>query len=324
MTIPQGVIKNFQKEILGWYEKHKRDLPWRRVPFNTLLQRRDPYLILVSEIMLQQTQVSRVIPKYDAWLKRFPTVNALADAPVSEVLRYWSGLGYNRRALNLQKCAKAIIEYSFPKIIWPRTEKELMAMPGIGKYTARAVMCFAFNAQVAVVDTNVKKVILTKFPILNGERKEKVNHLLQLHDSGRALQRLPETQSVSGEEGNDDPRILNRDRLKDQEIWKIAERLVPHGKAYEWNQALMDYAGVVLKQEKIAIPKQTKFTGSRRYYRGKVLKVLLENHGMEMNEVGVKIKDEYTDKDREWLEDLIDELIKEGFVIVQGQHVHLL
>jgi A/G-specific adenine glycosylase len=146
-------ILAFQNEILSWYEQNRRDLPWR--------QTRDPYKILVSEVMLQQTQVNRVIPKFEAWLKAFPAVTDLAKAPTTEVLRLWSGLGYNRRALNLKTTAVVVSETYNGK--FPKTEKELLALPGIGIYTARAILCFAFNQQVAVVDTNVKKVILTKF-----------------------------------------------------------------------------------------------------------------------------------------------------------------
>ena len=103
-------IKHFQDKILHWYSQNKRDLPWRRVPFDTRYAQRDPYKILVSEVMLQQTQVQRVIPKYEAWLKRFPDVQSLAEASTAEVLQYWSGLGYNRRALYLRECAREIIK----------------------------------------------------------------------------------------------------------------------------------------------------------------------------------------------------------------------
>src|SRR6266550_1463793 len=98
MQLSSRQIKQFQNRILSWYTQHQRDLPWRKS--------RDPYTILVSEIMLQQTQVQRVIPKYEAWLERFPKIHYLANASPAEVLKYWSGLGYNRRALYLQKCAK--------------------------------------------------------------------------------------------------------------------------------------------------------------------------------------------------------------------------
>ena len=139
---PAGV----QGRILTWYAAEARDLPWRRT--------RDPYRILVSEVMLQQTQVARVVPYYAAFLERFPDEQALAAAPAADVLRAWSGLGYNRRALALRRAAAAVLETG-----WPRTAEGLQALPGVGPYTAAAVASFAFGEQVAAVDTNVRRVI---------------------------------------------------------------------------------------------------------------------------------------------------------------------
>ena len=132
--------------ILAWYAAVRRDLPWRRTT--------DPYRILVSEVMLQQTQVARVVPYYEAWLERFPSEHALAGAPAADVLRAWSGLGYNRRALALQAACTVVVHDG-----WPRTVEGLQALPGVGPYTAAAVASFAFGAQAAVVDTNVRRVI---------------------------------------------------------------------------------------------------------------------------------------------------------------------
>jgi A/G-specific adenine glycosylase len=142
-------IGEFQQHILTWYETFKRDLPWRGDP--------DPYHILVSEVMLQQTQVDRVIPKYHAFLERFPTLRSLANASTADVLRQWQGLGYNRRALNLKRAAVVAVERHGGEL--PRSVPELEALPGIGKYTARAVASFAFDMQVPVVDTNVRRVL---------------------------------------------------------------------------------------------------------------------------------------------------------------------
>ncbi|MDW5595953.1 A/G-specific adenine glycosylase [Conexibacter stalactiti] len=132
--------------VLSWYAAVRRDLPWRRT--------RDPYRILVSEVMLQQTQVVRVVPYYEAFLDRFPDEQALGSAPTADVLRLWSGLGYNRRALALQACARAVAQDG-----WPPDAAGLRSLPGIGPYTAAAVASFAFGEQVAAVDTNVKRVI---------------------------------------------------------------------------------------------------------------------------------------------------------------------
>jgi A/G-specific adenine glycosylase len=128
--------------LLDWYREHGRDLPWRRT--------RDPYAILVSEVMLQQTQVDRVIPRYLAWLERWPTVEALAAASAGEVICDWQGLGYNRRALNLHRAAQRVAADGWPD--------DLTELPGVGRYTADAVARFAFDAAVLPVDTNIRRV----------------------------------------------------------------------------------------------------------------------------------------------------------------------
>jgi A/G-specific adenine glycosylase len=128
--------------LLAWFAVNERDLPWRRT--------RDPYAILVSEVMLQQTQVERVVPRYLAWLERWPTVEALAVAPIADVLREWQGLGYNRRALNLHRAAAVVSERGWPS--------ELTELPGVGAYTAAAIRNFAFGEDVLPVDTNVRRV----------------------------------------------------------------------------------------------------------------------------------------------------------------------
>jgi A/G-specific adenine glycosylase len=131
-----------REALLRWYRANRRDLPWRRT--------RDPYAILVSEVMLQQTQVERVVPRYLAWLVRWPTVEALAAASPADVIREWQGLGYNRRALNLQRAAVRIAGAGWPD--------DLTELPGVGRYTADAVGCFAFGRDVLPVDTNVARV----------------------------------------------------------------------------------------------------------------------------------------------------------------------
>jgi A/G-specific adenine glycosylase len=129
--------------LLDWYERVRRPLPWRAT--------RDPYALLVSEVMLQQTQAARVVPYYHAFLERFPDPAALAAAPAADVLAAWSGLGYNRRALALQRAAAVVAERGWPE--------DLTALPGVGAYTAAAVASFAWGAQAAAVDTNVRRVI---------------------------------------------------------------------------------------------------------------------------------------------------------------------
>jgi A/G-specific adenine glycosylase len=128
--------------LLAWFAREGRDLPWRHT--------RDPYAILVSEVMLQQTHVDRVVPRYHAWLERWPTVEALAQAPAADVIREWQGLGYNRRGLNLHRAAKTIVAEG-----WPH---DLTELPGVGPYTAAAIRRFAFEEDVLPVDVNVERV----------------------------------------------------------------------------------------------------------------------------------------------------------------------
>jgi A/G-specific adenine glycosylase len=224
-------IKAFQKYILSWYAINKCDLPWRKT--------RNPYAILVSEIMSQQTQINRVIPKYTLWMELFPTIETLAKAAIADVLAVWSGLGYNKRALYLKKIAQDI--HQNYNGIFPENEKQLMLFSGIGTYTARAILCFAFNYQIAVVDTNVKKVIALTF--FQGDVPSEI--------------------------------ILE----------KIATMLLPKNKAYAWNQALMDYARVVLKGKRIFIPRQSAFFASDRYYRGRVVRLLLDNKKLSWDQL---------------------------------------
>jgi A/G-specific adenine glycosylase len=141
-----------QDAVLAWYGENARDLPWRRT--------RDPYAILVSEVMLQQTQVARVVPRYLEWVERWPTAGALAAATPADVIRAWSGLGYNRRAVNLHRCAQVVVGLGG----FPREPAELLKLPGIGPYTAAAVACFAFGAQIAAPDTNALRVLERAFP----------------------------------------------------------------------------------------------------------------------------------------------------------------
>jgi A/G-specific adenine glycosylase len=132
-----------EARLLAWFSDHGRDLPWRRT--------RDPYCVLVSEVMLQQTQVPRVVPRYLAWIERWPSAEALAAAPRDEVIRAWQGLGYNRRAVNLHRAAQLVTADGWPK--------DLTELPGVGEYTAAAVRRFALGEPMLPVDTNVRRVL---------------------------------------------------------------------------------------------------------------------------------------------------------------------
>ncbi|MBN2228919.1 MAG: Fe-S cluster assembly protein HesB, partial [Candidatus Thorarchaeota archaeon] len=144
----QKSIEDFQQKVMSWWCENARDLPWRRDP--------TPYQVLVSEIMLQQTQVNRVIPKYLQFMEEFPTLDALASAETKHLLKIWRGLGYNRRAIWLRESAAQIVERgSFPQEV-----DELRKLRGIGPYTSRSILIFAFNKDVAAVDTNIRRVLI--------------------------------------------------------------------------------------------------------------------------------------------------------------------
>jgi A/G-specific adenine glycosylase len=154
-------LTTFRKKLLGWFRQYQRDLPWRRT--------KDPYRIWLSEIMLQQTRVAAVIPYFERFLERFPDVHALAAAPQEEVLRLWSGLGYYSRARNLQSAAQEIVAKHGG--LFPRNEKEALALPGIGRYTAAAILSIAYGAKHAVLDGNVARVLARLFAV-SGDLRE--------------------------------------------------------------------------------------------------------------------------------------------------------
>jgi A/G-specific adenine glycosylase len=156
--LDQDALRTFGTKLRAWYRRHARDLPWRRT--------RDPYRILVSELMLQQTQVSRVIDFYHRFLDRFPSVEALAKARESQVVAQWEGLGYYARARNLHKVSRAVVREGFPS-----EADQLRQLPGIGPYTAGAVATFAFERREPLVDTNVARVLTRVFaPKLHPKR----------------------------------------------------------------------------------------------------------------------------------------------------------
>lgn len=184
----------FAEEIIRWYQKHQRDLPWR----HTL----DPYQIWLSEIILQQTRVAQGLPYYNKFVEAFPTVYDLASASEQEVLRLWQGLGYYSRARNLHACAKSIVDNYNGK--FPTTYQELIKLKGVGAYTAAAIASFAFNETVPVVDGNVYRVLSRVFGV------------------------------------KDD--ILSTTGQKN--FRKLAEQLVPEGKANVYNQAIMEFGAL--------------------------------------------------------------------------------
>lgn len=252
----------FQEIIWDHYRVHKRSFPWRET--------HDPYRILVSEIMLQQTQTDRVVPKYEAFLQAFPTAQDLAKAPPAEVLRLWQGLGYNRRALNLQRAAQTVIgEYGG---VFPESPLELQRLPGLGPYTAGAVAAFAFNRPVAIIETNIRRIYLHFF--------------------------FPDAEEVS-----------------DKDLMPLIEETVDQKNPREWYYALMDYGSQLPK--KVANPNrrskhytvQSKFAGSIRQARGRILALLLETGRQSRDQLGAA-----TSLEPEKIDTALQGLLKDGLL----------
>ena len=181
VPLTRNTISRFRQCLLRWYEREGRDLPWRRTS--------DPYRIWVSEIMLQQTQVSKVKGYYDRFIAVFPTVETLADSPLSKVLKMWEGLGYYSRARNLHQAAALIVNGDHGQ--FPRTMETFSALPGVGPYTAGAVMSIAFDQSYPVVDGNVRRVLSRVFGIRGSSRERKTQHALREVAAGLLPHRRP-------------------------------------------------------------------------------------------------------------------------------------
>lgn len=220
--------RDFRKIVWQFYRKHGRDaLPWRSTT--------EPYKILVSELMLQQTQVERVIPKYESFMKRWPTAKRLANASLGEVLKAWQGLGYNRRAKFLHQTA--IIVTKVHNGMMPKTEKELRLLPGLGEYTAKAIMAFAYNKPVSLIETNVRQVFTHHF--FKEEQKVSDSEILEIVT-----------------------KTLPKDRAGE---WYAA--------LMDYGTYLKKQHGNITTKSK-TYQKQSQFKGSNREIRGNILKLL--------------------------------------------------
>lgn len=288
--------------LLNWYKRHGRDLPWRHT--------RDPYKILVSEIMLQQTQVNRVIDYYHAWLKRFPNWKRLAEASNAEVISAWAGLGYNRRALMLRDIARQVSAHGVPESIegWE-------SIKGIGPYTARAISAFAQKKRTLPIDTNIRRVL------------------------ARLLLGIPYP-----------------DLKIDPELAEAAEDFLPRrGHFYEVPQAIFDLATMICTKTPdcascplqknckaakaflagtVETPKAMikKATESRhrnkkhpdRIYRGRILKLVREEPGIPIKNVGQRIDHSFdTVLDTEWLLRMLERMKQDQLIVEKRQALHL-
>jgi A/G-specific adenine glycosylase len=292
-------LQTFQRAALRFYRREKRELPWRST--------RDPYRILVSEVMLQQTQVDRVIPKYRAFLARFPTLRSLARARFADVLRVWLGLGYNGRALRLWRCACTVVRERDGRL--PRDAGELARLPGIGPYTAAAVAAIAFDARVAAVDVNVRRVI---------------SRALAGHDRLRPP-------AVS---------LLARDALPRSSAGEWAQALMDIGAQH--CKARPRCAGCPLRascaylRARLNPTQRTRtparsvttraagaFAGSTRYYRGCVMRELSRHGSLRATALGRKVKPAFGISDAAWLRDLLAGLVRDGLIRIDRDRVAL-
>ncbi|OGG61250.1 hypothetical protein A3C87_01480 [Candidatus Kaiserbacteria bacterium RIFCSPHIGHO2_02_FULL_49_34] len=265
-SVDKDRIAALRKTVWAFYRVHGRhNLPWR--------ENHDPYHVWISEIMLQQTQVPRVLEKYVQFMKLFPTVQKLAKAPLADILRAWQGLGYNRRAKLLHLCAQEITTARGG--VFPQATSELRALPGIGPYTASAIQAFAFNIGTPLIETNVRTVFIHHF-------------------------------------------FPHRDAVHDNELMSLIEAALPRGRARDWYAALMDY-GTHLKATIGNANKrsrhhtvQSKFQGSDRQLRGKILRTLAEK--------SATITDlQKLDQSKDRVQTKLQELMREGMLRKEGR-----
>jgi A/G-specific adenine glycosylase len=289
-------LPQIQQTLLDWYARAGRDLPWRHT--------RDPYAILVSELMLQQTQVDRVIPKWEAWLEQFPTVQALADAPTSAVIKAWSGLGYNRRAINLQRLAQAVVAAHGGNI--PGDVAELKALPGVGPYTAGAVAAFAHNRPVAMVDVNIRRLLHRLF--VGAEVPDYRVSEGEIWSLARAA--VPPGRSADWHQALMDlGAMICRPR-------PACDRCPVRN----WCRAAPEFAALPPDAPR-PTKSQGRWEGSNRQYRGRILRALgalPHGEGLPLATLGAQVREGYSDTDAAWLLTLVRALAGDGLVILDG------
>lgn len=276
-------LARLHRSIVRWFRSHARPLPWRTT--------RNPYNVLVSEVMLQQTQVARVLQKYPAFLRRFPSFAALARASKPEVIRAWSGMGYNNRAVRLRELAR-IVRSRYNGTL-PGDPSELQTLPGIGKYTAHAVACFAYGQTVPLVDTNIARVLGRLFRTTNGDAWHLAARILpkrNAYDWNQGLMELGATVCTSAR--------------PDCTRCPVA-RLCPSAFAPARNKA------------RSAKPEPGRDGVPNRIYRGRIIELLRHSpSGRTVGEIGRHIKPRYSVRDRAWLTGILQTLERDGLVRV--------
>jgi A/G-specific adenine glycosylase len=292
-TLTHAEKKRFeviQPVLLQWYKKNRRSFSWRK-------KIRHPYEVLLCEVMGQQTQASRIEQFLPKFIERFPTLVTLASAKQSDVIKQWQGLGYNRRALNLYRAAK-ILTKNYPGS-FPKTEEELLTLPGIGIYTARAILIFAFNKPIATVDVNIQRVL------------------------SRLFKKMPDANSV----------------LPVNDIIAFSAAILPAKNSRLWHEALMDFgASICTKRNpecgecplsancksrnlskleikpKIQQKKKKYFGHPKRIWRGKILKIISSNNKTDEQYVIANLQSSfpYTEFSL-FIRNVLDDLVRESF-----------
>lgn len=291
-SIP-GDRHRIREALIDWYEEDHREFPWRRTD--------DPYAILVSEVMSQQTQLERVEEAWTAFVERWPDAAALAEADRSEVVGFWTDhrLGYNNRAKYLHEAARQVVEELDGE--FPEEPDELQELQGVGPYTANAVASFAFNNGDAVVDTNVKRVLYRAFSV---------------PDDDAAFEEAAQELMPAGES-----RIWNNAIM---ELGGVACRKTP--RCEEAGCPFREWCSAYATGDFTApdVPTQPKFEGSRRQKRGRAVRVLKEYDELALSELGPRVRVDYGGEDSEkWLRGLLADLEDDGLVEIEDDRVRL-
>lgn len=296
---------HFSQELLSWYTINKRDLPWRK-------ENIDPYHVVISEIMLQQTQVPRVIEKFKEFIALFPTIQDLAGASSAKVIKAWQGLGYNRRALLLQRFAQEVVK-KYEGVI-PHVPEALCKLPGVGSYTAGAIASFAFNRSEPAIDVNVRRIFMRFF------------------------------------DGKDQGLPMDAD--KERKLYARIKKSIPEGRSKDFHNALMDFGSFVclrenplcfrcplresccffplydVQKEKALFVAEKKIERGmyesgkyvpHRIFRGRIVEFVRKNEGrtLSLSELGCLVKKDFAMEQKEWLLELCKKLQMEGLITFQ-------
>lgn len=309
MQLNRQQIERFQEKIGDFYKKNRRDLPWR----NTI----NPYYIVVSELMLQQTQVPRVIEKYHEFLKKFPTFQNLSNALTADVLAAWQGLGYNRRALYLKGIADKIVK-EFDNVL-PDDPTILQTFKGLGHATARSIVIFTYNKPEVFIETNIRRVFIHEF---FSNQNKPLTLTLSAKGRGNPFSPSPSLQprlTRTGEGG----KLLEK-KISDSQLYPLIEQTLDKTNPREWYYALMDYGSIISKttqnpnRKSRHYTKQSKFEGSFRQVRGTILKILLKEKVLSVEKLHQSIN-----TPSEYFQTALTQLANEGFLVVTKKQVKI-